>query len=85
MPDTQVINRREHDHKVDELTRTIDRLNGELSALAAYLITTKRTPTQGDAIRAAKLAARLGHVSKREAAQSIRRIHDAVVLSGHLA
>ena len=83
MPETDLISRRDHDDQVDALRRTIARLNGELSALSAYLIATKRPAAPGDAVRAARLAARLGRMSRRDAARSIRRIHDAVVLSAH--
>lgn len=85
MRNTEVISRREHELEVDRMARTIDRLNGELSALAAYLITAKPTHTRVEAKRATELAARLGRVSSHEAAESIQRIHDAVVLSSHVA
>ncbi len=80
MPNNEVISRREHELEVSRLGRTIERLNAELSALAAYLITTK--PALSNAERAAKLAARIGRLTRHEAAESIQRIHDAVVLSG---
>lgn len=85
MPNTEVISRRDHDIEVGRLSQTINRLNGELSALAAYLITAKPTHAHGEAERAVTLAAKMGRVSDHEAAESIRRIQDAVILSGHVA
>jgi hypothetical protein len=83
MPGKDVISRREHELEMNRLGRTIERLNAELSALAAYLITAKPMPKRHDSERAARLAAQIGCLTRQEAADSIRRIHDAVVLSGH--
>ncbi len=80
MPD-QTISRRDHDREVSRLAQTIERQNAELSALTAYLITTKPIPGRDHRARAATVAALVGSIPRHEAAQSIRRIHDAVVLS----
>ncbi len=85
MQSNEMISRLEHELEVSRLERTIDRLNAELSALAAYVITAG--PMRGDGMpeRATTLAAKVGRIPVHEAAEKIRRIHNAVALSGQPA
>ncbi|UDL93823.1 MULTISPECIES: hypothetical protein [Lichenihabitans] len=80
---TDVISRREHEMEVSRLAGTIERLNAELSALAAYLVTTGPARGRGDKDRAVSLAARMGCITKHEAEERIRRIDDAISLSAN--
>jgi hypothetical protein len=78
-----MISRHEHDLEISKLARRIERMNAELSALAAYLITAGPTWHRSDPDRAADLAAKMGRITKREAEERIKRIDDALRLCCH--